>query len=379
MPHHEIETLTELADLLGTGAPLHGHRLQGLDLRGSVGTELVGRDVSGLVVLGGHLTPVLEHRLRKGGATIFPGDPHAPIDPYRAHAYTAAELYDTLEDSGYADSVDARAYRWLQGNRDSPDVFDTLLQSIHDHSMTDSLDELVEGRDVVGIMGGHAVPRGSDDYGDAARLGHRLADAGLLVATGGGPGAMEAANLGALCRHEATLATALTTLSSVPSFRPSIDAWAKVAWTVREGVLAAGGRRPAAEHDVRSIGVPTWFYGHEPPNLFASAIVKYFSNALREDVLLGRCTAGVVVLPGAAGTVQEIFQAATRLFYGDDATDLPRMVLVGRRHWEEEVPVWPLLRSLGEGRRMGEVVHLVDDIDDVLPVLLHGDPIQGRE
>ena len=33
-----------------------------------------------------------------------------------------------------------------------------------------------------------------------------------------------------------------------------------------------------------SLGVPTWFYGHEPPNLFATRIAKFFTNALREDV-----------------------------------------------------------------------------------------------
>ena len=49
--------------------------------------------------------------------------------------------------------------------------------------------------------------------------------------------------------------------------------------------------------------------------MFGRGIAKYFSNALREDGLLARCTAGTVVLAGAAGTVQEIFQGVTRLYY----------------------------------------------------------------
>ena len=76
-----------------------------------------------------------------------------------------------------------------------------------------------------------------------------------------------------------------------------------------------------------SIGIPTWFYGHEPPNAFASHIAKYFANATREDGLLARSNAGVVFLPGAAGTVQEIFDNATPNYYesrGEPTPDGPR-------------------------------------------------------
>ena len=77
------------------------------------------------------------------------------------------------------------------------DVYTTLLRAIHDDSMGDALDELCAGRRVVGVMGGHAVRARRPGVRGAARLGRGLARAGILVATGGGPGAMEAANLGA--------------------------------------------------------------------------------------------------------------------------------------------------------------------------------------
>ena len=76
-----------------------------------------------------------------------------------------------------------------------------------------------------------------------------------------------------------------------------------------------------------------------------------------------------MVLEGAAGTVQEVFQAATRLYYAVDGAELPPMVLVGVRHWNERVPVWPALQALAEGRDMGGALHLVDDVEDV-PALL---------
>ena len=35
-----------------------------------------------------------------------------------------------------------------------------------------------------------------------------------------------------------------------------------------------------------NLAIPTWFYGREPINLFATSIAKYFSNSLREEGLL---------------------------------------------------------------------------------------------
>ena len=190
-------------------------------------------------------------------------------------------------------------------------------------------------------MGGHALVRGDAGYADAARLGALLGRR-HTVATGGGPGAMEAANLGGRLAHEpaATLTEALTRLAAVPSYRPSVDAWVR-----------PGAARSPALGDSPSLGIPTWFYGHEPSNLFATAIAKYFRNALREAILLQICDAGIVFLPGAAGTVQEVFQDACENYYAAEASVAP-MVLVGRAYWTDTVPVWPLLRSLARGRPM---------------------------
>jgi predicted Rossmann-fold nucleotide-binding protein len=113
--------------------------------------------------------------------------------------------------------------------------------------------------------------------------------------------------------------------------------------------------------------VPTWFYGHEPPNVFAGQIAKFFSNALREDLLLVAVTAGVVYLPGAAGTVQELFQAATPGYYSPDG-GVP-LVLLGREHWSRRLPAWELLTALAGDRGLAERIHLLDDEDDVAAVL----------
>ena len=114
--------------------------------------------------------------------------------------------------------------------------------------------------------------------------------------------------------------------------------------------------------------MPTWHYGHEPPNPFATHIAKYFANAPREAVLLEACSAGIVFLPGAGGTVQEIFQDACENYYADESSMAP-MVLVGRHHWTEELPAWPLLRALARGRAMEDHIHLVDTVEEAVAEL----------
>jgi predicted Rossmann-fold nucleotide-binding protein len=203
-------------------------------------------------------------------------------------------------------------------------------------------------------MGGHALGRGDAAYSATAKLGRGLAAAGFTVATGGGPGLMEAANLGALCPDDVAVDEAVAHLAAVPDFRPSITDWARRA---RDLDLPDNGL---------SLGIPTWFYGHEPPNLFCSASAKYFRNALREDTLLRSCNAGIVVMPGAAGTVQEIFQDACEAYYAVEGEAAP-MVLVGREHWTERLPAWPLLERL-LGDRPG-LVQLADSPQEALGLL----------
>lgn len=361
----DVESVAHFSHLVSAGAgSMHGWHAQSLDLRGHA-RDLKALDPEGAIFLGCTFDDGVEESLRRRGALIFPKLHNVPFNPYRSGVYTAGELYADISSTEYESTLDARIYQWsiLPGRRGSLDA--TLAAALHDHAIGDALDELLEhgalsGTRVVGVMGGHAAQRGTKEFADAAHLGRLLAQAGFTVATGGGPGAMEAANLGAYLSRvpDADSTAALEALAAVPGFRPSVTAWARQAAAVVE-------RYPDG---TPTLGIPTWFYGHEPPNLFATHIAKYFANAIREAILLELCDGGIVFLPGAAGTVQEIFQDACENYYGAPETITP-MVLVGREHWERTFPAWPMVQSLAAGKPMAEKIFLVDTVEEALAVL----------
>ncbi len=331
---------------------MRGWRVQSVDLTGRT-SVLLRLMPAGSLFLGCVLEETAATWIRDGGGLLFPTIPALPFDPYRGGLYAADELYSGLS-AGYEATPDAQIYAWSRQHDEKGDTSRTLAAALHDHSIADALHELPEDRPWIGVMGGHGIERTAPAYRSAVLLGRSLARAGLTVATGGGPGAMEAANLGASLASydDAAVGAALSALAAAPTFRPSIADWAATGLAVRRDFPGHGG-----------VSIPTWFYGHEPPNVFATSIAKYFSNALREDVLLSRARGGIIYLPGAAGTVQEIFQAVTPNYYGDAATQIP-MILVGVDYWSQEVPVWPLLESLSAARPMASSIRLVDTVEE---------------
>ncbi|GHG58052.1 hypothetical protein GCM10012320_31470 [Sinomonas cellulolyticus] len=359
----EVESLEHFDEVAAhADGTMAGWHVQSVDLteRSAV---LKSLDPSGAMFLGCLLQEGMEQSLRVRGALVFPIIPGLPFDPYRPTLYTGPELYAGVEARPYEQTPDALIYAWTK--RQGPSGVESAISvALHDHHIGEALHDTLEGpfagRSIVGVMGGHAAGRGTDAYDDAARLGRGIAAAGHVVATGGGPGAMEAANLGAYLSafRERDFQAALREIAVVPGFRPSVSAWARAA-------LAVLGRFPGG---TENLGVPTWFYGHEPPNMFATHIAKYFANSVREAVLLEKCTGGVVFLPGAAGTVQEVFQDACENYYGAPETITP-MVLVGARYWTEQLPAWPLLKGLAEGRGMASRLRLVDSVEEAVAVL----------
>jgi hypothetical protein len=140
--------------------------------------------------------------------------------------------------------------------------------------------------------------------------------------------------------------------------------------------LAVRAKYPAAAQDLvgrltlGGLALPTWLYGHEPANLFAGQIGKYFSNAVREDSILRLSRGGIVFAPGWAGTVQEVFQAATKTFYRTDGPS-GAFVFLGVEHWSA-VPVEALLRPLLAKSPYGDqsdLIVITDSLDEAIAAL----------
>ncbi|MGH3738665.1 MAG: hypothetical protein ACRDT6_24130, partial [Micromonosporaceae bacterium] len=186
---------------------------------------------------------------------------------------------------------------------------------------------------------------------------------------------------------EAALTAAIDRLATAPSFADH-DPYTRVALEVRATlppeVPAAPGTGTAALTWARhgGLSVPTWLYGHEPANLFAARIAKYFSNAIREDTILRLTRGGIVFAPGRAGTVQEVFQAATKAFYATDGASGP-FVFLGTDFWTRELPIGSLLRPLLADSPHGDLastVHVTDDVDEAVSrILEHGAPAVAKE
>lgn len=286
---------------------------------------------------------------------------------YRNRLYTPEELYEGYNPNkpeSYQQCYDGRVYKhFLKKGKRASDIKETLARSLHDHSISDCMEEFLhkfDKRKLIGIMGGHGLSRKDASFQQIAHLAKRLTEEGFIMITGGGPGAMEATHLGAWMagRNELEMMDAMHILATAPTFAD--EGWLETAWRVHD-------RFP--QKDYCSLGVPTWLYGHEPSTPFASHIAKYFDNSIREDGILTIASGGIIYTPGSAGTMQEIFQEAVQNHYLSFGYSSP-MIFLGTEFWTKEMPVWPLMTYLMEkGRYKNLRLTLTDDLEEIEKVL----------
>jgi predicted Rossmann-fold nucleotide-binding protein len=368
-----IKTISSLEGFLKNGNSLKDSVVQDIDFS-KLNINWDSVKVDNTTFMGCEMSIEEEITLRRKGVYIYMHPKDTPFNPYRNGLYTWRELMEgwTPEKD---ESVDLKIYESFSSSKYNPSINEALCQRIHDNAIDEALRKLVgyDGKGMtdkkcVAFMGGHSTRRDDEWFIKTAKTAKLLGEQGYFVVSGGGPGIMEATNLGAYFagKGDDELNYALKILEKAPHYtNPDFNARAmEVLEKFPEGA--------------ESLAIPTWFYGHEPSNLFASHIAKYFSNSIREDTLLAVALYGIVFSPGSAGTTQEIFQDATQNHYGT-FDYLSPMVFFSRKRYEVDTMIYPLLRQLAYGKEYADMLHLTDEPEDVLAFLEGHPPRKMRE
>ena len=291
-----------------------------------------------------------------------------PYELFREHLYSATDLYRGYrmdKPETFKDSYDQQVYKYyINKGKTTTDIKETLGRTLHDHSMTNAMNDFLshfDEKQVVGIMGGLGLLRTEDSYRQVVLVSKKLTESGCLMVSGGGPGAMEATHLGAWMagRSEEETDHAISILKEAPSFNDK--RWLNTALQVMLEYL---------QEQYVSLGVPTWLYGHEPATPFATHIAKYFDNSIREDSILSIAKGGVIYSPGSAGTMQEIFQEAVQNHYLSFGYASP-MIFMGTSYWTKEMPVCHFMQHLiDKGKYKNLLLTLTDSMDEIIQTIV---------
>jgi uncharacterized protein (TIGR00730 family) len=180
---------------------------------------------------------------------------------------------------------------------------------------------LAELGPAIGVFGSARTRPDAHDYGMAEQVGRRLAEEGFAVITGGGPGAMEAANKGASEAGGASVGLGI----ELP-FEAGLNAW------VDKGINFR------------------YFFARK------TMFVKYAQ--------------GFVVLPGGLGTFDELFEALT-LVQTQKVTSFP-IVLMGVDYWSGLL-AWLRDTVLAEGKINPEdleMLTLTDEVEEAVAMMV---------
>ncbi|HEX9087394.1 MAG TPA: TIGR00730 family Rossman fold protein [Arthrobacter sp.] len=164
----------------------------------------------------------------------------------------------------------------------------------------------------VSVFGSARTVPGSLNYELAVEVGRQLAEAGLAVITGGGPGSMEAANKGAVQGNGVSVGLGI----ELP-FEQGMNQWVDLGVNFR------------------------YFFARK------TMFVKYAQ--------------GFIVLPGGLGTLDELFEAMV-LVQTRKVTSFP-IVLVGTAFWSPMVE-WIQTTLVSEGMMSEEDLDLLQVVDD---------------
>jgi uncharacterized protein (TIGR00730 family) len=179
---------------------------------------------------------------------------------------------------------------------------------------------LAELPPAISVFGSARTPVDSPEYDAGVRLGRGLVEAGWAVITGGGPGAMEAANRGA-CEAKG---------------------------------ISVG------------LGIELPFEQGLNPYVDIGLNFRYF---FVRKMMFVKYAQGFVVLPGGLGTLDELFEALT-LVQTQKVTRFP-IVLYGTSYWGGLVD-WLKNTLVGQGKASEKdllLFHLTDDVEEAVALV----------
>jgi predicted Rossmann-fold nucleotide-binding protein len=322
--------------------------IQGLDLS-ALDKRFENVVLTDCTFLGCLVGQVLADSILKYRAGFITEQPALPktLPAFARSIYKVADLYKGMAEdgSGWETTPDYQGFVFFNEKKNKPRLLDpaaALAARVHDTVQERFVQAFLKDRDVVAIMGGHDFKRqleesdikaGKQDvYWECVAIAKALTEKGFLILTGGGPGLMEAGNLGALLAgaSQKLVADVRALLTNQPF---ESKEWRATGMAARKRILGSWDAQPPAAQF--SLGIPTWFYGHEPPNLFASHHSKMFFNSLREDGLVTLANQGIIYFEGNAGTVQEVFQDAAQNYYlGQGQAPTPMVFYNAGGYWE---------------------------------------------
>lgn len=363
--HIEIENIADAKRLLEEKSYIDGYAFQAIDFT-LAQVDLSDHLFVNSIFLGCVIPTSISQKFDNTNIVI--NKFNLPYRVFIPKMYSCESLYngyDYTDETTFATCFDSKVYKhYIDSGKRSDDIAETLSRTLHDHSVLDAMYDYLgkwNPKDVVAIMGGHALGRDCPEYRDIALISKHLTEKGKLMVSGGGPGAMEATHLGAYLAgyDDSVIDTVLQIISPYPSYKDKM--WLSSAFKVLSMF-------PNPKYE--SLSIPTWLYGHEPSTPFATHIAKLFENALREDGLLTIAAGGVIYSPGSAGTMQEIFQDAVQNHYLTFGYASP-MAFLGVKYWKETLPAYTLLESMTKtGRYKNLLLSISDNSKEVEDVIL---------
>jgi uncharacterized protein (TIGR00730 family) len=184
----------------------------------------------------------------------------------------------------------------------------------------EGFDALARYRPAVSIFGSTRAKPEDEVYQKAERIGQLLVENGFSVITGGGPGAMEAAN---------------------------------------KGASSAGGK---------SIGLNIELPLEQKPNPYSNITLKFRYFFVRK-VMFVKYAVAYIILPGGFGTMDELFESVT-LIQTHKIKPFP-VILVGSNYWKGLLD-WIKEVVLKEGRISPEdlgILQLIDEPEEIVRVI----------